>query len=52
MLAPSSCLAVPYSSKLSHIHAKPHAMSLVVTLCRLDVSLLNKQLLNTICCMD
>lgn len=42
MLAPSSRLAVPYSNKMSHIHAKPSATSLVVTLRRLNVSLLNE----------
>lgn len=52
MSAPSSYLAVPYSNEMSHIHAKPNATSLVVTLCGLNVSLLNKELLNTVCCVD
>lgn len=52
MSAPSSYIAVPYSNKMSHIHAKSNDTSLVVILCGLNVSLLNKKFLNTVCCVD
>lgn len=42
-------IAVSCWNKMSHIPAKPNALSLVVTLRQLNVSLLNKEFLNAVC---